>query len=256
MYQIQLPCNSTTCFCDVSAIGDRKCRKRGGMAGDDDMENGVPEVPEVSSARARLMELDSRRLRIESEAAAIVARLEGMQGEPGLTGALVDADGFPRSDVDIIAVRRERQRHAVLQTDMSAVMSEIAQELATMHTAARDAGAVSSGRPPAGRAPSGAGLGDGAPRENGEAAGAPGLESATPLAVISGIVPGSPAETGGPSGRYLPPSRATRLTTSPRRRRRARGGSSSRTCCGRGRCTGASLHRAIIGREMGCWVVT
>ena len=167
------------------------------MAGDDDMENGVPEVPEVSSARARLMELDSRRLRIESEAAAIVARLEGMQGEPGLTGALVDADGFPRSDVDIIAARRERQRHAVLQTDMSAVMSEIAQELATMHTAARDAGAVSSGRPPAGRAPSGAGLGDGAPRENGEAAAAPGLESATPIAVISGVVPGSPAETGG-----------------------------------------------------------
>ena len=156
--------------------------------------NGPPAG--VSASRARLRELDSRRLRIESELSGALAQLEGMQGSPGLAGPLTDAEGFPRSDVDIVAARRLRQRHAVLQTDIRAVMGEIERELAALHAAARDAGAVSPGRPqqPARRAP---GAGAAAPRENGGAPAPAGLESATPLAVVSSVVPGSPADAAG-----------------------------------------------------------
>lgn len=38
---------------------------------------------------------------------------------------MVDADGFPRADIDIPAVRSQRQRLAVLKTDYKALTSEI-----------------------------------------------------------------------------------------------------------------------------------
>jgi len=42
-----------------------------------------------------------------------------------MTGNLVDAEGFPRADIDVFAVRTKRQRFAVLKTDYKAVSAEI-----------------------------------------------------------------------------------------------------------------------------------
>ena len=43
-------------------------------------------------------------------------------GMPGLSGNLIDEEGFPRSDIDLFEIRKLRNRYACLQTDHQAVM--------------------------------------------------------------------------------------------------------------------------------------
>ena len=54
---------------------------------------------------------------------------------PGLRGNLVDAEGFPRSDIDIYEVRKARHDLACLQTDHQALMKKIEQGLHAYHAA-------------------------------------------------------------------------------------------------------------------------
>ena len=51
----------------------------------------------------------------------------------GLTGNLVDSEGYPRADIDIISIRTMRNRRACLQTDLNTVMAEIEKELHAIH---------------------------------------------------------------------------------------------------------------------------
>ena len=60
------------------------------------------------------------------------------EGMPGLSGPLVDKEGFPRDDIDIPQVRTMRGRIACLQTDLSSLMKKIEQSLAQLHQAYRD----------------------------------------------------------------------------------------------------------------------
>ena len=57
-----------------------------------------------------------------------------MGGNPGLKGHLVDNEGFPRADVDIIEVRKLRNRHACLQTDHTNLMKEVEKRLFGIHS--------------------------------------------------------------------------------------------------------------------------
>lgn len=41
---------------------------------------------------------------------------------PGVKGSLVDAEGFPRADIDLFEVRKLRNRLACLQTDHCNIM--------------------------------------------------------------------------------------------------------------------------------------
>lgn len=53
---------------------------------------------------------------------------------PGLSGGLVDREGYPLADVDkIIAVRQARHRLACLQNDHKGLMAQIERELHTLH---------------------------------------------------------------------------------------------------------------------------
>ena len=61
---------------------------------------------------------------IEEEIAAYVAELTSGQN-PGVTGPLVDAEGFPRADVDVYRVRHVRHLLARKQTDHKQVMRTI-----------------------------------------------------------------------------------------------------------------------------------
>ncbi len=61
--------------------------------------------------------------------ATIVDLLDNMPGKPGIKGRLVDDEGFPRDDCDILEVRKQRHRFACLQTDYSALMKEIENKL-------------------------------------------------------------------------------------------------------------------------------
>ncbi|KAJ2796927.1 putative 26S proteasome regulatory subunit, partial [Coemansia helicoidea] len=49
------------------------------------------------------------------------------------TEPLVDAGGFPRSDIDILAVRQIRQALNCKQNDLRALMDEVAAQLVSLH---------------------------------------------------------------------------------------------------------------------------
>eukprot|EP00937_MAST-01D_sp_MAST-1D-sp2_P001256 g1256.t1 len=78
---------------------------------------------------AHVLALDKQRKQIEDEIEMLVADLTspGLNGEPpaGIKGTLVDAEGFPRADVDLYAVRHKRHRLNCLQNDFKQVMREV-----------------------------------------------------------------------------------------------------------------------------------
>ena len=86
-------------------------------------------VSAVGGDLAALFALQDRARAMEAEILMIIETLDNMPGKPGAKGKLVDAEGFPRADVDIHAVRIHRNRLAYLQTDHQAAMKEIEQKL-------------------------------------------------------------------------------------------------------------------------------
>ncbi|KAG0593219.1 hypothetical protein KC19_1G312700 [Ceratodon purpureus] len=62
-----------------------------------------------ANVKAETVTMMDKRKAVENEMDAIIARLT-RPGGPGLQGNLVDAQGFPRADLDIPAVRSDRQR--------------------------------------------------------------------------------------------------------------------------------------------------
>ncbi|KUF99700.1 hypothetical protein AM588_10010148 [Phytophthora nicotianae] len=61
---------------------------------------------------------------IEAEIEAVVAELTS-GNNPGLDGPLVDAEGFPRADIDVYRVRQLRHTLALKQTDHQTTMKKI-----------------------------------------------------------------------------------------------------------------------------------
>jgi len=52
----------------------------------------------------------------------------------GMTGSLVDGEGFPRADIDLYAIRRARQRVNCLQNDLRSIVIEIEDQLHLLHS--------------------------------------------------------------------------------------------------------------------------
>jgi len=81
------------------------------------------------SLRKLLISLDGQKRNIESEADAIIHELNTPPAdgvEPiGLTGLLVDADGYPRNDIDVYRARSIRNRFRILQTDHKEISERI-----------------------------------------------------------------------------------------------------------------------------------
>ncbi len=69
--------------------------------------------------------LTQEKTKIESEINGIVEELTSGDTPPGLKGPLVDAEGFPRADLDVYRVRHQRHRFACLQTDHQQIMKQI-----------------------------------------------------------------------------------------------------------------------------------
>lgn len=94
-------------------------------------------MEQAESKRKEIMELMQQREFMETELEAITEILnsppsEGVQ-PVGLSGNLVDKEGFPRADIDIMAIRGLRNRRAILQTDHMNLMSEIEAKLIELH---------------------------------------------------------------------------------------------------------------------------
>ncbi|CAH2097836.1 unnamed protein product [Euphydryas editha] len=83
-------------------------------------------------ARDRVMKLMQEKDRIESEIRNENAVLAA--NNVGMEDPLVDADGFPRSDIDVYKVRHARHRIICLQNDHKNIMKQIEQGLGEVHS--------------------------------------------------------------------------------------------------------------------------
>jgi 26S proteasome non-ATPase regulatory subunit 9 len=93
----------------------------------------------TTTSQDQLLKLIKRKDEIESELLAIAEELQspGAEGQKpvGLKGNLVDKEGYPRNDIDIMRITTLRNRHAILNTDLGAIMKEIEKGLHTLHAA-------------------------------------------------------------------------------------------------------------------------
>jgi hypothetical protein len=84
-------------------------------------------TPEASY-RKSIGSLDMRRKALESESQALYLELTTPPEENippmGIDTPLVDADGYPRGDVDIYRARTLRQRFQIIQTDHRELMKQ------------------------------------------------------------------------------------------------------------------------------------
>jgi 26S proteasome regulatory subunit N4 len=113
-------------------------------------------------------------------ARALIAKKEGIEAEIDthlsilkandctLRSPLVDADGFPRADIDIYAVRGARVRIIELRNDLEAITNEIGKALEAVYD-------PSLAKP------------------SGESSSNTSSESMKPFARVDGVAPGSPA---------------------------------------------------------------
>lgn len=101
----------------------------------------IPSEEEILRLRNQLRELDNQRNLIEVEAHAIAEELssplENGEPGPGINGSLLDSEGFPRADIDIMRVRTLRNRLAHLRTDHKDIMKRIEHLLPQLHEMAR-----------------------------------------------------------------------------------------------------------------------
>ncbi|KEH38075.1 26S proteasome non-ATPase regulatory subunit 9 isoform X3 [Medicago truncatula] len=87
-----------------------------------------------TNVKAETKSLMDKRSALESEMNSIIARLSQFPGAPGLSGNLIDSEGFPRSDIDVPLVRAERRRLAELRNDYTDVTDKINQNIHILHS--------------------------------------------------------------------------------------------------------------------------
>ncbi|KFK27332.1 hypothetical protein AALP_AA8G369200 [Arabis alpina] len=84
--------------------------------------------------KAETMALMDKRSAMETEMNSIVERL-CIPGGPGLSGNLIDSEGFPRTEFDIPVVRAERRRLAELRNEHSEITEKINVNIQILHSA-------------------------------------------------------------------------------------------------------------------------
>ncbi|XP_009777503.1 uncharacterized protein LOC107826660 [Nicotiana tabacum] len=87
-----------------------------------------------TNLKAETMKLMDQRANTEAEMDVIIQRL-CQPGGPGLSGNLVDSEGFPRTDIDIPTVRADRRRLAELRNDHKIMTEKIDQNIQVLHSA-------------------------------------------------------------------------------------------------------------------------
>ncbi|KAL5494448.1 hypothetical protein EMCRGX_G015784 [Ephydatia muelleri] len=92
-----------------------------------------------SLAGLSAQELIKRKDDIEEEIRTQLLILDG-QKSVGMDGSLIDAEGFPRSDIDLYAVRTARNRVICLRNDHKIVMAAVEKKIHDMHAEARESG--------------------------------------------------------------------------------------------------------------------
>jgi 26S proteasome regulatory subunit N4 len=78
-----------------------------------------------------------KKTEIEQELADL-GKILDMENSIGMHGPLIDAEGYPRADIDIYKVRMTRQKINCLQNDYTALLNRIEKELESKHELSRD----------------------------------------------------------------------------------------------------------------------
>ncbi|UJR28601.1 hypothetical protein I4U23_009834 [Adineta vaga] len=86
----------------------------------------------IKMNREELLVLVKQKDDIENELNELGNELKS-QGDIGMTGELVDREGYPRNDIDLVRVRQARQRIICLQNDHKALMKQIEAGLIQIH---------------------------------------------------------------------------------------------------------------------------
>ncbi|GLD94687.1 hypothetical protein PINS_up003311 [Pythium insidiosum] len=102
----------------------------------------------ASSLMEEYAQLTQQKDALEAEIAAIAEELTSGPNAPGLKGPLVDAEGFPRADIDVYRVRHQRHAFACKQTNHRAVMARIEELLHQLLAARKPSTSVQSASPP------------------------------------------------------------------------------------------------------------
>jgi 26S proteasome non-ATPase regulatory subunit 9 len=142
---------------------------------------------EEALAAAELERLHGRRAALEAELSAALAAL----GPVGMDTPLVDAEGFPRADIDVWTVRHQRQAVIRLRNDLKALLPALdgaVARLFALRRAAAAAAVTADGEPRANAAAVAAGVSREAPVAAAE-------EPA--LALLNAVSPDSPAAAAG-----------------------------------------------------------
>eukprot|EP00744_Colponema_vietnamica_P014611 GILI01020449.1.p1 GENE.GILI01020449.1~~GILI01020449.1.p1 ORF type:complete len:313 (+),score=47.65 GILI01020449.1:967-1905(+) len=91
---------------------------------------------DADTMKKELLELSAQRDQLELKSKSALAFL---QSTPvGVTGKLIDEEGFPRADVDIYAVREARHTLACNKNDLIEVMNAMQKKLEQLHEATRE----------------------------------------------------------------------------------------------------------------------
>ncbi|XP_065848531.1 uncharacterized protein [Euphorbia lathyris] len=88
----------------------------------------------AANLKSETMNLMEKRSAVEAEISAILESL-CYPGGPGLSGNLVDSEGFPRADIDIPVVRTKRNRLTVLRNDHKEITEKITENIQILHSA-------------------------------------------------------------------------------------------------------------------------
>ncbi|XVE53652.1 hypothetical protein DITRI_Ditri03aG0020200 [Diplodiscus trichospermus] len=86
-----------------------------------------------ANLKSETMKLIEKRSGTEAEMNAIIEQL-CQPGGPGLSGNLVDSEGFPRADIDIPVVRAQRHRLDELKNDHKEVTEKINLNIQVLHS--------------------------------------------------------------------------------------------------------------------------
>ncbi|XXG58835.1 hypothetical protein AAC387_Pa04g1035 [Persea americana] len=90
----------------------------------------------ATNLKLETISLMEKRDEIEAEMNSIIARLS-QPGGPGISGNLLDSEGFPRSDIDISSVRSDRHRLSELRNDYKDLTDKINENLLVLHSTRR-----------------------------------------------------------------------------------------------------------------------
>ena len=101
----------------------------------------------LQATKKSLQALHVQRTSLEQEAAAIAAELTAGETPMGIDTPLVDANGYPRADIDVYRARSLRHRLARIRTDLQQLMRQIQQTLHQLSALQRQSSATATTGP-------------------------------------------------------------------------------------------------------------